>query len=100
MSKRDKSKTTQHDPSTILDDGLSALKREMSRIKAQSQTEEGLDAKDGKLLTEYLKVAVIVDKNSRQVDIESSLGQYTDQEINDLLKQAITKLTDDGGNDD
>lgn len=77
------------DTKELISQGLEIISLEISKIAKASQAEDHLDPSQARILTEYVKTLVSVDKNTNKPEEEEPLS---DEELLEKAKEAINKL--------
>lgn len=83
---------------TLLNKGVEVLHNEIDKLMHMSTNEETpLSGEHSRLLTDYLRVLLLMSKNERNQRLEESLAEMSDKELNELAKEATRFLLEEDG---
>lgn len=82
---------------TLLQDALSILSSEITRLKVKTAKNEPLKHEEAKVLQGYIRSLVELAKEQRERDDSSDLANLSDSELLTLVDQLRTKRLAEGG---
>jgi hypothetical protein len=78
----------------ILQDAIQLIKADLQTIQTTMESEGALDSKQASKLTDYTKTLIIASKNEREITKLEGLNSVSDDELEELAKQALESLGD------
>lgn len=75
-----------------LNDALSIIEGDLSKINQISKDSEPLDRIQAQKLTDYVKVLIIAAKNEREAAKVEGLNEISDEELEEMAKLALQEL--------
>ena len=75
-----------------LEDALEIVAQDIGKIKVLSESEKTLDKHEATKLTDYIKTLIAAHKDDREQQKTTNLLAKSDEELEDLAKQALEFL--------
>ena len=82
------------DPKKLIDVSLGIIQSEIGKLKAVS-SESQLDSSQARILTDYVKTLVVVDKNNKDNPADSDVDEMSEEELLALATEAIKVVKKD-----
>ena len=88
------SKEVALDPKRLIELSLGIISEEIGKLRAVSSQGQ-LDSSQARILTDYVKTLVVVDKNNKENPADSDVEEMTEEQLLALAQEAIKAVKKD-----
>ena len=85
------------DVDQLLLEGFSIIQDQISKL-GKGLTDQLLDQKSAQILNEHLRTLLAAKREQRQANMEDDIEKLSDQDLNELAKQAMKLITKEPNN--